>query len=114
MCERIFSFNADIYKVAKPRIEEVLQMTGLTTESHKKIGQLSKGYRQRVGLANALLIHNPDFDSRRTNYWFRPKSIEIRNVKMQDKTVFLSTHTSCRKWKDMRPCQSSITENRSR
>jgi ABC-2 type transport system ATP-binding protein len=34
------AFNADIYKVAKPRIEEVLQMTGLTTESHKKIGTI--------------------------------------------------------------------------
>ena len=38
-------FNADVYKVAKSRIEEVIQLTGLTAESHKKIGQLSKGYR---------------------------------------------------------------------
>jgi ABC-2 type transport system ATP-binding protein len=52
------AFNADVYKVAKSRIEEVIQLTGLSTESHKKIAQLSKGYRQRVGLANAL--HNPD------------------------------------------------------
>jgi ABC-2 type transport system ATP-binding protein len=36
VCEKYLAFNADIYKVAKPRIEEVLQMTGLTTESHKK------------------------------------------------------------------------------
>lgn len=43
------AFNADVYKVAKSRIEEVIQLTGLSTESHKKIGQLSKGYRQRVG-----------------------------------------------------------------
>ncbi|HEU0136962.1 MAG TPA: ATP-binding cassette domain-containing protein, partial [Flavobacterium sp.] len=48
-------FNADVYKVAKSRIEEVIVLTGLSPESHKKIGQLSKGYRQRVGLANALL-----------------------------------------------------------
>jgi ABC-2 type transport system ATP-binding protein len=90
------AFNADIYKVAKPRIEEVLQMTGLTTESHKKIGQLSKGYRQRVGLANALL-HNPDvliLDEPTTG--LDPNQlIEIRNVIKnagKDKTVFLSTH----------------------
>ena len=39
------AFNADVYKVAKSRIEEVIQLIGLSTESHKKIGQLSKGYR---------------------------------------------------------------------
>lgn len=90
------AFNADIYKVSKSRIEEVLQMTGLTTESHKKIGQLSKGYRQRVGLANALL-HNPDvliLDEPTTG--LDPNQlIEIRNVIKnagKDKTVFLSTH----------------------
>ena len=53
------AFNADVYNVPKSRIEEVIQLTGLTPESHKKIGQLSKGYRQRVGLANALL-HDPE------------------------------------------------------
>jgi ABC-2 type transport system ATP-binding protein len=47
------AYNADISS-CQTCIEEVLQMTGLTTESHKKIGQLSKGYRQRVGFANAL------------------------------------------------------------
>jgi ABC-2 type transport system ATP-binding protein len=90
------AFNADVYKVAKSRIEEVIQLTGLTTESHKKIGQLSKGYRQRVGLANALL-HNPDvliLDEPTTG--LDPNQlIEIRNVIKnvgKDKTVFLSTH----------------------
>ena len=53
------AFNADVYKVAKARIEEVIQLTGLSSESHKKIGQLSKGFRQRVGLATALLPKTP-------------------------------------------------------
>ncbi|KIA82731.1 gliding motility-associated ABC transporter ATP-binding subunit GldA [Flavobacterium sp. AED] len=90
------AFNADVYKVAKSRIEEVIQLTGLSSESHKKIGQLSKGYRQRVGLANALL-HNPDvliLDEPTTG--LDPNQlIEIRNVIKnvgKDKTVFLSTH----------------------
>lgn len=90
------SFNADVYKIAKFRIEEVIQLTGLSTESHKKIGQLSKGFRQRVGLANALL-HNPDvliLDEPTTG--LDPNQlVEIRNVIKnvgKDKTVFLSTH----------------------
>ena len=51
-------FNAEVYKVSKDRIEEVIEQIGLSPQAHKKIGQLSKGYRQRVGLAVALL-HNP-------------------------------------------------------
>jgi ABC-2 type transport system ATP-binding protein len=89
-------FNASVYKINKSRIDEVIQLTGLDTESHKKIGDLSKGYRQRVGLANALL-HNPAvliLDEPTTG--LDPNQlVEIRNVIKnvgKDKTVFLSTH----------------------
>jgi ABC-2 type transport system ATP-binding protein len=90
------AFNADVYNVPKTRIEEVIQLTGLTPESHKKISQLSKGYRQRVGLANALL-HDPEvliLDEPTTG--LDPNQLmEIRNVIKnagKNKTVFLSTH----------------------
>jgi ABC-2 type transport system ATP-binding protein len=90
------AFNADVYKITKSRINDVIELTGLSSESHKKIGQLSKGYRQRVGLANALL-HNPDvliLDEPTTG--LDPNQlVEIRNVIKnvgKDKTVFLSTH----------------------
>ncbi|WP_242202687.1 gliding motility-associated ABC transporter ATP-binding subunit GldA [Aestuariivivens insulae] len=89
-------FNANIYNVPKQRIDEVIELTGLTPESHKKIGQLSKGYRQRVGLANALL-HNPDvliLDEPTTG--LDPNQlVDIRHLIKQigqTKTVFLSTH----------------------
>ncbi len=89
-------FNANVYKVSKTRINEVIEQTGLSSESNKKIGQLSKGYRQRVGLANALL-HNPDvliLDEPTTG--LDPNQlVEIRELIKsvgKDKTVFLSTH----------------------
>lgn len=89
-------FNAQIYKVKKSRIEEIVELTGLTPEAHKTIGQLSKGYRQRVGLACALL-HDPDvliLDEPTTG--LDPNQlVEIRNLIKtigKEKTVFLSTH----------------------
>lgn len=90
------AFNADVYKVNKSRIEEMIQLTGLTPEAHKKIGELSKGYRQRVGLAAALL-HDPEvliLDEPTTG--LDPNQlVEIRELIKnigKDKTVFLSTH----------------------
>lgn len=89
-------FNADIYKVNEKRVDEVIEQTGLTPEVNKKIGQLSKGYRQRVGLATALL-HQPEvliLDEPTTG--LDPNQLVdirglIKNIG-KDKTVFLSTH----------------------
>lgn len=90
------NFNANVYGTPKARIDEVIELTGLSPEAHKKIGQLSKGYRQRVGLANALL-HNPDvliLDEPTTG--LDPNQlVDIRNLIRnigKEKTIFLSTH----------------------
>ena len=89
-------FNAQIYKVSKNRIEEVISQTGLGPEAHKKISQLSKGYRQRVGLAAALL-HNPEvliLDEPTTG--LDPNQLlDIRKLIKEigkEKTILLSTH----------------------
>ncbi|WP_127021642.1 gliding motility-associated ABC transporter ATP-binding subunit GldA [Flagellimonas beolgyonensis] len=90
------AFNADVYKVPKSKIEAIIQQTGLTPEAHKKIGQLSKGYRQRVGFAAALL-HDPEvliLDEPTTG--LDPNQlIEIRKLIREigkEKTILLSTH----------------------
>lgn len=90
------SFNAEIYKVSKTEVQKVIEQTGLKPEAHKRIGQLSKGYRQRVGLANALL-HDPEvliLDEPTTG--LDPNQlIEIRELIKtvgKEKTVLLSTH----------------------
>ena len=89
-------FVAGIYNSPKERILEMIELTGLTTEQHKKIGELSKGYRQRVGLA-AALIHNPEvliLDEPTTG--LDPNQLaEIRSLIKEigeNKTVLLSTH----------------------
>lgn len=91
-------FIAEVHQVkeAKKRIEEVIDLVGLRLESAKKIGQLSKGYKQRVGLA-AALVHDPEvliLDEPTTG--LDPNQIvEIREVirqQGQDKTVLFSSH----------------------
>ena len=83
-------------KNPKARIQEMIQLTGLEREQHKKIAELSKGYRQRVGLAQAM-IHNPDvliLDEPTSG--LDPNQLsEIRKLIKkigQEKTVILSTH----------------------
>jgi len=92
------TFVGRIYKVENlnNRITEIIQQTGLTAEKSKKIGELSKGFKQRVGLA-AALIHNPEIlilDEPTTG--LDPNQlVEIRNLIKEvgkDKTVLLSTH----------------------
>ncbi|MBS2210622.1 ATP-binding cassette domain-containing protein [Carboxylicivirga mesophila] len=89
---------AELYKLGNKRahVDEMIELTGLGLEQHKKIGVLSKGYRQRVGLAQAL-IHDPEvliLDEPTTG--LDPNQIlEIRNLVRtvgQEKTVMLSTH----------------------
>jgi ABC-2 type transport system ATP-binding protein len=92
------SFVADVHNIAgkKEKIEEVIQQVGLTPESHKKISQLSKGYKQRVGLA-AALIHNPEvlILDEPTSGLDPNQIVEIRTVIKElgkQKTVLFSSH----------------------
>ena len=91
-------FVAELHKIGnrKKRIEEVIELTGLKVESKKKIGQLSKGYKQRVGLA-AALIHDPEvlILDEPTSGLDPNQIVEIREViKKQGakKTVLFSSH----------------------
>ena len=89
-------FNAAIHKISKNEVEAIIEKVGLTPEVHKKINQLSKGYRQRIGLAAALL-HEPDvliLDEPTTG--LDPNQLlEIRTLIKEvgkDKIVLFSTH----------------------
>ena len=91
-------FIANVHQVKniKQRIEEVIALTGLSIESKKKIGQLSKGYKQRVGLA-AALIHDPEvlILDEPTNGLDPNQIVEIRDVIKnlgKNKTVLFSSH----------------------
>lgn len=89
-------FQASIFKIGKERIEEVIELVGLTPEVRKKIGQLSKGYQQRVGIAAAIL-HDPEvliLDEPTTG--LDPNQLqEIRGLIKElgkEKTILFSTH----------------------
>jgi ABC-2 type transport system ATP-binding protein len=91
-------FIADIHQMKKPqqRIADIIEQTGLGPEQHKQIGQLSKGYRQRVGIAQAML-HNPEvlILDEPTSGLDPNQLIGIRQLIVdlgKTKTVILSTH----------------------
>ncbi len=91
-------FIARLHHLAKPRqrIDEMIEMTGLEREQRKHIGELSKGYRQRVGLAQAML-HNPDvlILDEPTSGLDPNQLVEIRQLIKnlgREKTVVFSTH----------------------
>ena len=92
-------FVASMYKPEDAkggRVKDIIETTGLTAEQNKKIGSLSKGYRQRVGLAQAL-IHDPEvlILDEATSGLDPNQIIEIRNLIRdagREKTILLSTH----------------------
>lgn len=91
-------FIAELHKMSKKKeaVDRVIELTGLSKEARKKIGQLSKGYKQRVGLA-AALIHDPEvlILDEPTSGLDPNQIIEIREVirrQGQNKTVLFSSH----------------------
>ena len=92
-------FMAGLHKlgaITQKRIDEMIEVTGLTEERKKKVGQLSKGYKQRVGLAQAML-HNPEvlILDEPTSGLDPNQLVEIRSLIKQlgkDKTVIFSSH----------------------
>lgn len=94
--QEYLEFVGNIHKIGKETINKVIELVGITPEKNKKIQQLSKGYKQRVGLAQAIL-HEPDLLilDEPTNGLDPNQILEIRNVIReigQQKTVILSTH----------------------
>jgi len=96
--KEFLNFIASLHKInnKKERIKEMIKMVGLQNEQHKKIGTLSKGYKQRVGLAQAM-IHDPEvlILDEPTSGLDPNQIIEIRELIKnfgKDKTVLLSTH----------------------
>src|SRR5690606_20262263 len=94
----ILAFEAQIHRLkdSKKRIDEVIGLTGLQQEQHKKVQQLSKGYKQRVGLAMAM-IHDPQvlILDEPTSGLDPNQILEIRALIKElgkNKTVLLSTH----------------------
>lgn len=90
------NFVANIHKISSKIVNEVIDLVGITPEKSKKISQLSKGYKQRVGLAQAI-IHQPDLLilDEPTNGLDPNQIIEIRNLIKEislEKTIILSTH----------------------
>jgi len=92
------TFIAGIHKLKdkKSRVDEMIEITGLKPEMHKRIGALSKGYKQRVGLAQAL-IHNPEvlIMDEPTSGLDPNQIVEIRDLIKRlgaEKTILLSTH----------------------
>ncbi len=94
------SYVAGLYRItgleAKIRVDQVIEMTGLSLEVHKRIGTLSKGYRQRVGLAQAL-VHDPEILilDEPTSGLDPNQLVDIRKLIStigKEKTVLLSTH----------------------